>query len=666
MSLSPQARTALTALGGLLLLVWTVYAANLAFGLGGGAIHGLAQPFYGGLLFGAAGLCLARGALVRGERAPWLILGASLVAWAAADLFYLLVVSKMDPEPYPSASDAGWLLSYPAQYVAVLLLLRARVRRMSAGLWLDGALGGLAVTAVAAALVFQPIAAAGSGSAAAVATNLAYPIGDLLVLAFVVAAIAMTGWRPGRMWLLLGAGLALSAAADSWYLYQVAVGAYRENSVVDTLWPASTILLAAAAWAEGPHRPAVVRLEGWRAFVVPVAFMALALGLLVTDHVHTVAPLALWLASAAVAVGIVRMAVTFRENLRLVASSRREALTDALTGLGNRRRLMEDLEGALAAATPDDSRLLVLFDLNGFKHYNDSYGHPAGDELLARLGGRLAVAVAPFGTAYRLGGDEFCVLARPGPRDSRAVTAAAAAALSERGEGFTVDSAHGDVVLPLAASDPAAALQLADRRMYRQKGASRDSASRQTSDVLMHALGERRPELRTHLQEVAELAVGVGRRLGMTPEQLDEVARAAELHDVGKVAIPDAILEKPGPLDEREWSFIRRHTLIGERILAVAPALVPVARLVRSSHERFDGDGYPDGLAGDEIPLGARIVAVCDAYNAMTSDRPYRRALAPDAALEELRRCAGSQFDPVVVKAFAGTLDQLLAPAAVR
>jgi two-component system, cell cycle response regulator len=666
MSLSPPARTALAALGGLLLLVWTVYAANLAFGLGGEAIHGLAQTFYSGLLFGSAGLCLARGALVRGERAPWLILGASLAMWAAADLFYLLVVSKMKPEPYPSASDAGWLLTYLGQYVAVLLLLRARVRRMSAALWLDGALGGLAVTAVAAALVFQPIAAAGSGSAAAVATNLAYPIGDLLVLAFVVAAIAMTGWRPGRMWLVLGAGLALSAAADSWYLYEVAVGTYRENTFVDTLWPASTILLAAAAWMEGPPKPAVVRLEGWRAFVVPIAFMALALGLLVADHLHPLTPLALWLATAAVAVGIVRMAVTFRENLRLVASSRREALTDALTGLGNRRSLMEDMEDVLAAATPDDPRLLVLFDLNGFKHYNDSYGHPAGDELLARLGGRLAVAVAPFGTAYRLGGDEFCILARPGHGDPRPVTAAAAEALSESGEGFTVDSAHGDVLLPLAASDSAAALQLADRRMYRQKGASRDSASQQTRDVLMHALGERQPELRAHMQEVAELAVGVGRRLGMTREQLDEVARAAELHDVGKVAIPDAILENPGPLDEREWSFMRRHTLIGERILAVAPALVPVARLVRSSHERFDGDGYPDGLAGDEIPLGARIVAVCDAYDAMVSGRPYRRALTPDAALEELRRCAGSQFDPVVVEAFAGTLDQLLAPAAVR
>jgi response regulator RpfG family c-di-GMP phosphodiesterase len=138
----------------------------------------------------------------------------------------------------------------------------------------------------------------------------------------------------------------------------------------------------------------------------------------------------------------------------------------------------------------------------------------------------------------------------------------------------------------------------------------------------------------------------------MGPEGLDEVARAAELHDVGKIAVPDAILDKPGPLDPVEWSFMRRHPLIGERILLEAPALRPVARLVRSSHERWDGGGYPDGLREDEIPLGARVVAVCDAFNAMTTERPYRQLVTEEDALMELRSCAGSQFDPMVVEAF--------------
>ena len=152
------------------------------------------------------------------------------------------------------------------------------------------------------------------------------------------------------------------------------------------------------------------------------------------------------------------------------------------------------------------------------------------------------------------------------------------------------------------------------------------------------------------------LALAVGRRMGMSAEGLDVLARAAELHDVGKIAIPDAILNKPGPLDEEEWKFMRRHTILGERILMAASALRPVARLVRCSHERFDGGGYPDGLAGEQIPLGARIIFVCDAFDAMTSDRTYSTAIAPAEALAELRRCAGTQFDPRVVEAFAGTL----------
>ena len=178
------------------------------------------------------------------------------------------------------------------------------------------------------------------------------------------------------------------------------------------------------------------------------------------------------------------------------------------------------------------------------------------------------------------------------------------------------------------------------------------SAGRQSRDVLLRTLSERRPDLQIRLRDIGELALAVGRELHMGPEGLDEVARAAELHDVGKIAVPDAIIDKPGPLDAVEWSFVRRHPLIGERILLAAPALRPVARLVRSSHERWDGGGYPDGLCGDEIPLGARVVSVCDAFEAMTADRPYREAISEDEALDELRRCGGSQFDPMVVEAF--------------
>jgi two-component system, cell cycle response regulator len=270
-----------------------------------------------------------------------------------------------------------------------------------------------------------------------------------------------------------------------------------------------------------------------------------------------------------------------------------------------------------------------------------------------RLGGRLRGAVAGCGSAYRLGGDEFCTLvklddARLGDEVERAV-----AALNEQGEGFQVASSHGTVVMPAEAHDSARALQLADQRLYAQKGVRRRQATtRQVRDVLLQMVSERTPALRDHVDDVATLALGVGRRLGLRTHELHEVVRAAELHDIGKMAIPDAILEKPGPLDPSEWDFIRQHTVVGERMLHVAPALGGVAQLVRWSHERVDGAGYPDGLRGEEIPLGARIVAVCDAFHAMTSDRPYRGAKALEEALAELERCAGTQFDPDVVAAF--------------
>jgi HD-GYP domain-containing protein (c-di-GMP phosphodiesterase class II) len=151
---------------------------------------------------------------------------------------------------------------------------------------------------------------------------------------------------------------------------------------------------------------------------------------------------------------------------------------------------------------------------------------------------------------------------------------------------------------------------------------------------------------------VAALARAVATELGVDSDELDTVLRAAELHDIGKLAIPDDILHKPAALDAGEWELMREHTIIGDRILGAAPAMRPVAEIVRASHERWDGSGYPDGLAGGQIPLGARIVSVCDAFHAMTSPRPYQPTRTPEQALAELRRCAGTQFDPAVVEAF--------------
>jgi diguanylate cyclase (GGDEF)-like protein len=335
------------------------------------------------------------------------------------------------------------------------------------------------------------------------------------------------------------------------------------------------------------------------------------------------------------------------------------ATTDVLTGIGNRRKLMADLERELAAASQARPLLLVLFDLNGFKAYNDTFGHPAGDALLARLGAALAAAMRGRGGAYRLGGDEFCVLASVGQDGVEPTVAAADAALSEHGDGFSITASYGVVVLPQESEDAGEAMRLVDQRMYGQKASGRRSADRQSRDVLLRALYERNPGVVERFETTARLVGAAGERMGLPSDEQYQLQQAAELHDVGKVAIPDAILHKPGPLDDDEWAFVRRHTLIGERIIGAAPALAQAAKLVRSTHERFDGGGYPDGLAGEEIPLGSRIIAVCDAFTAMTHQRPYAPQMTVEQALAELQRCAGGQFDPQVVAVVARVVADL-------
>jgi diguanylate cyclase (GGDEF)-like protein len=352
-----------------------------------------------------------------------------------------------------------------------------------------------------------------------------------------------------------------------------------------------------------------------------------------------------------------------RQNQALLGASRVEARTDVLTTLGNRRALSSNLAAAVAAPAGSPELLLVMFDLDGFKQYNDTFGHAAGDELLHRLGARLAIAAAEHsGTAYRMGGDEFCVLAHPSTESAEKLLDGMCDALSDSGDHWNIGCSHGAVWIPSEALTEGAGLKLADERMYANK-VGRSSASRQITDVLLQVLTEQNAALGVHPDTVSELAGAVARDLGEPAYEVARTELAGRLHDIGKSAIPAAILDKPGPLDDREWEFIHRHPAIGERIVAAAPALANTAELIRSTHERIDGQGYPDGLAGADIPIGARIIAVCDAFDALTSERPYRDAITADAALVELQRGAGTQFDPTIVEQFATTYTARLARA---
>jgi diguanylate cyclase (GGDEF)-like protein len=351
-----------------------------------------------------------------------------------------------------------------------------------------------------------------------------------------------------------------------------------------------------------------------------------------------------------------RLWLTFRESAARALQGHQQARTDALTGLGNYRRLQEDLALAVLAAADGAPYALALVDLDGFKSYNDAFGHPAGDRLLVRIAAHLRERLGDDGAAYRIGGDEFCVLLGSDAPDAECAVATLLSALREDAAAFPVRGSAGIVRIPADAATADAALALADRRMYDVKGGVRRSAAVQARDALVHVLAEFDVSLPGHGDAVASLSVAVAEVLGLDAEIVERVRHTACLHDVGKVGVPRSILRKPGPLEPHEWACLRQHTLIGERVLAAAPALAAVAPLVRATHERYDGGGYPDGLAGDAIPIEARIVAACDAYDAMVAERPYRAPRSRAGALAELRSCAGTQFDPSVVACLTAVL----------
>jgi two-component system, cell cycle response regulator len=632
-----------------------VYVSLLLTDVGGSGYDQLRDVFfYNALLVGAALFCLARPVFRTEARLPWVLVGLGLLAWVTGDLYYEIAFTNADEVPFPSLADGFYLLLYPFVYAGLALLLYSRLQDIRTDLWVDGVIAALAIASVGAALVVDVIMETTGGDFWTVWTNMAYVIADLGLIGVVTFVLAMTGWHLDRSWVCVLVGCFVFSVADTAYLYATATETYQEGALLDAGWVAGIALIAVAAWQ--PRRPvAAVRVDGFWAFALPTTFGALALGVLIYDHFEPINTIALVLAGSAVAAVIVRMVVSFRRNAHLLETSRRDAETDELTGLANRRLLLHDLENRIAAGVPT---ILLMFDLDGFKSYNDAFGHPAGDALLRRLAGKLGRAAQPYGRAYRMGGDEFCVIADGKSLDRGRVISASLRALRDEGEGFQIGSAYGAAILPDEATELSEALRIADTRLYGNKDSRRASAGRQTREVLLSVLHERDADLRGHLSAVARLARAVGERLGLEDAELHDLTLAAELHDVGKLAIPDSILSKEAALTEDEWVFVHRHTVIGERILGSAPALARISRLVRSTHERLDGMGYPDGLSGEQIPLLARIVSACDAFHAMIEERPYRPALSEENAIAELRRCSGTQFDPEVVEALIEAREQ--------
>src|SRR6185295_13085862 len=342
--------------------------------------------------------CLLRAALIRRERVAWTLLGAGLLLYTGGEIYYAAVLAGRASVPIPSLADGGYLAFYPLAYAALVALMRARIGAFPVARWLDGAIVGSAAAALAAAFALGPIIDASSeGQTLAIATNLAYPIADLTLLTMVATAASFTGWRPGRSWAVLGAGLLLLAVSDGVYLLQAAKGTYVEGTILDAGWPFGVLLVAGAAWIEpGVTKP--LQSRAVRIIAIPTAAALVAIGIQAAERFATAPTAAAVISLLTLLAVVVRLVLSLRESQGEARSKAQESRTDELTGLPNRRALMMDLERAVAQpALAGSLRLLALFDLDGFKLYNDTFGHPAGDALLTRLGGRLGRFAAAQG-----------------------------------------------------------------------------------------------------------------------------------------------------------------------------------------------------------------------------------------------------------------------------
>jgi diguanylate cyclase (GGDEF)-like protein/putative nucleotidyltransferase with HDIG domain len=355
-----------------------------------------------------------------------------------------------------------------------------------------------------------------------------------------------------------------------------------------------------------------------------------------------------------------------------VRGLRLDSVTGLLSARAFRGRLSEEVE---RARRYQRALSIVVVSIDDFGSLELRHGFKAGDELLIAVGKRLSDSTRSHDHVGRTGQAEFGLLLPDTSADGalpslerllvelevvgegviRAAGASMGVAMLQRGMTAEGLLANARLACVHAQQSGGGRAVLAAETGSEREGEA-DGTQRDAIEALAVALLERDRYTGEHSEAVIDMSGAVARNLGLNSVEVQRVKSAALLHDIGKVAIPDEILHKPGPLTDDEWKLMREHPVIGERILRVLPGLGTVARIVRHEHERWDGGGYPDGLVGDEIPLGSRIIIAADTYHAITSDRPYREARSHSEAVEELTRCAGSQFDPNVTAALIGFL----------
>ncbi|HYM54236.1 MAG TPA: aminotransferase class I/II-fold pyridoxal phosphate-dependent enzyme, partial [Solirubrobacteraceae bacterium] len=449
--------------------------AHAMFGIGGHAVEQPIRDWLTSAVYILVGLTVSWRALrITEARRWWMVFAFGISVYGLGNVLWAAWIEHMNNPPIPSICDGMWLTLYPACYIGILGLARVRERRVPARIWLDGIIAGLGVAAIGAAIVLRPVLASVSGNTAAVITEMAYPICDLLLAALVVGVLALRGWRLNRMWAMLGSGFLALAAADCMYALQVAGGASAPSSATNLAYDIGVLLLALAAW-QPVASVEVDAVPSTAVLGIPAAFTVSALGLLIYDHFSRLDPLALALAMLTLIAAFARTALAFRD-VRALAETRRQALTDDLTSMPNRRHFLRHLRDGIAASRASDTSMaLLLFDLDHFKELNDTLGHDAGDQLLCQVGERLRAVLRASDTAARLGGDEFGVLLS-GPCDTERAELVADKILGAIAEPFPIKGLNlratasiGIALFPEHAGDDEQLMQHADVAMYEAK-----------------------------------------------------------------------------------------------------------------------------------------------------------------------------------------------------